>query len=315
MIKKNTQYISPGFCVRKKRPIWNSLFIRTRPPVGQHSSFWSNICSASHTGSYLHVGFNICMSQQTFEMPFACPHGTVGILKNQLLTAAASEVPREVCGSFFFFFPLGGCLGGDEAEPAGGKKKISNRSRSSKEIRGSEDEDTCQTNFSTFIEEVPLTPPAFRESFQLGVGHYSGKEKKRREKEHDWPRRPWCPRGASQHVVTPNLSSCQTKVQTFITASWPWLSLPRGFHIKDKSKTPHFISSLPHASSVDFTIFIFFFSSTCPPAHPLPRRQPRHPYGQSPCLANGKGAGTSRNQSVTTAAALPKRKEKKKRKK
>lgn len=63
------------------------------------------------------------MSQQTFEMPFACPHGTVGILKNQLLTAAASEVPREVCGSFFFFFfPLDGCLGGDEAEPAGGKK-------------------------------------------------------------------------------------------------------------------------------------------------------------------------------------------------
>lgn len=137
-------------------------------------------------------------------------------------------------------------------------------------------------------------PPAFRESFQLGVGHYSGKKKKR-EKEHDWPRRPWCPRGASQHVVTPNLSSCQTKVQTFITASWPWLSLPRGFYIKDKSKTPHFISSLSHASSVDFRIFFFLFSSTilpfpspAPPPAALPPTPP--PYGQSPCLANGKGA-------------------------
>lgn len=175
-------------------------------------------------------------------------------------------------------------MGGDEAEPAGGKKKISNRSRSSKEIRGSEDEDTCQTNFSTFIEEVPLTPPAFRESFQLGVGHYSGKGEKRREKEHDWPRRPWCPRGASQHVVTPNLSSCQTKVQTFITASWPWLSLPRGFHIKDKSKTPHFISSLPHASSVDFTIFFFFIQLDMPPrppAAPPPTPPPLRPITMS----------------------------------
>lgn len=60
------------------------------------------------------------MSQQTFEMPFACPHGTVGILKNQLLTAAASEVPREFCASFFF--PSVAVWGGDEAEPAAGKK-------------------------------------------------------------------------------------------------------------------------------------------------------------------------------------------------
>lgn len=120
------------------------------------------------------------------------------------------------------------------------------------------------TNFCTFIGEIPWKPAAFWESFQVGVGHYSGKRNWKKENEHDWPRRPWCPRGASQHVVTPNLSSCQTKVQTFITVSWPWLSLPQGFYyIKDKSKTPYFISSLPHASSVDFTTF-FSFNSTPP---------------------------------------------------
>lgn len=45
---------------------------------------------------------------------------------------------RSAAQSLRFIFFLGGCLGGDEAEPAGGK--IGNGSRSSKEIRGSEDE-------------------------------------------------------------------------------------------------------------------------------------------------------------------------------
>lgn len=121
-------------------------------------------------------------------------------------------------------------------------------------------------NFSTFIEEIPLMPPAFPEIISSVVGHYSGKKKKR-EKEHDWPRRPWCPRGASQHVVTPNLSSCQTKVQTFITASWPWMSLPRGFLYKRQIKNTsfHLIPS-PCIFSGLYNLFIFLFSSTPPTA-------------------------------------------------
>lgn len=124
------------------------------------------------------------------------------------------------------------------------------------------------TNFCTFIGEIPWKPTAFRESFQVGAGHYSGKRNWKKEKEHDWPRRPWCPRGASQHVVTPNLSSCQTKVQTFITVSWPWLSLPQGFYyIKDKSK--HLILFHLFPMHLQSTLQHFFPSIRHPPS-PVP---------------------------------------------
>lgn len=156
-------------------------------------------------------------------------------------------------------------FGGDEAEPAGWK--ISSQSHCSKEIRRSEDE-TPANKFFYVHRGSSVKAACIPRIISSWYGYYSSKsELKKKENGHDWPRRPWCPRGASQHVVIPNLSSCQTKVQTFITVSWPWLSLPRGFYIKDKSKTPHFISSLPHASSVSRLNNFFFYKST-PPHHP-----------------------------------------------
>lgn len=143
-------------------------------------------------------------------------------------------------------------------------------------------------NFSTFIEEVPLMPPTFPEIISSRRRSLLGEKEKKREGTRlavTWPRRPWCPRGASQHVVTPNLSSCQTKVQTFITASWPWLSLPRGFLYKRQIKNTSFHLIPSPCIFSGLYNFFFFYSARHPPPPPTPP-----PYGQSPCLANGKGA-------------------------